>query len=418
MSAMKGLLEKLGDRYYPVRAAAICGQHPQLSAVRAFLSFAAIDAIRRFWPARLFRGAADGLLVSLQQTVMRHPNLMANPCGPRVQILHVALTYHCDRGCSFCYSRGLQKTFREHMSLADFEFLAGWARSQGWLYLRLTGGEPTLHPGFREILEIAAKHGQAIYLTTNGLYEPGLRPSLRKGVRSIWFSYPQDGLERKELELFRRNVENAVQDRKAVILSWVIKPGEDGWRQVIDLAGTFRTRAMVHFSLVLPGHGRDFGAAEFRGRLRGLAAQVMEIARYARESGVVFAFYRPLLLCMFAPEQLAFLRRISPFLFYTRCPHCLKGDYDSDLRLIVNPDLSCYPCTGLAAEGARVAPGATRESINRTFKPLLKELAARPLMDSCRECRYFLNYKDRLGDREQDLADQTVCQAGCFQYRV
>jgi hypothetical protein len=121
---------------------------------------------------------------------------------------------------------------------------------------------------------------------------------------------------------------------------------------------------------------------------------------------------------MFTPEQLDFLQSVSPFLFYTRCPLCLRGDYDSDLKLTVNPDLSCYPCTAVSAKGVKIAAGITRGSINERFKPLIRELAARPLMDPCRDCRFFVNYKMRLEDKPQDLADRTVCQGGCFQYRA
>ena len=121
---------------------------------------------------------------------------------------------------------------------------------------------------------------------------------------------------------------------------------------------------------------------------------------------------------MFNQEQINFLRSISPFLFYSRCPLCIKGDYDSDLRLTVNPDLSCYPCPVLLFKGIKITPEATRESISEFFKPLIQQVSTQPLMDSCQPCQYFINYKKNLEDKLQDLADRTVCQGGCFQYRA
>jgi hypothetical protein len=251
------------------------------------------------------------------------------------------------------------------------------------------------------------------------LFDPQKNSSLdRPFVRSIAFSYPQDDLPPKEMELFHKNVEHAISRNIQVILSWVIEPGKDNWRQVIDYAARFRTSAMVRFSMVMPGHSKHFTAEEFQDRLKGLAGQILDIAHYAYENDVVFFFYRPLLPCMFDKEQTAFLRSISPFLFYTRCPLCLRGDYDADLKMIINPDLSCYPCTAIAFKGLKLTPDATRESINEYFKPLMRKLTAQPLMDSCRTCGFFINYQRYLENKDQDIAEQSVCQGGCFQYRA
>jgi hypothetical protein len=305
------------------------------------------------------------------------------------------------------------------MSLADFDFLAGWAKSQGWTCLRLLGGEATWHPEFKTILDTAEKHGLTLYITTNGLFDPGFNSSLGKGfVRSICFSYPQDGLHPREMAVFRQNLEHAINRVKVVVMSWVIQPNNDRWRQLIDLAKNSRTRTMVRFSMVLPGHRKNFGTGEFLDQLRNLATQIINIAKYAQESHVVVAFYRPFLRCMFTQEQMDFLRSISPFLFYTRCPLCLGGEYDSDLRLTINPDLSCYPCPVLSAKGVKITPDTTRESINKLLAPRMREITAQPLMDSCHTCRFFANYKRHLGDKHQDLADLDMCQGGCFQYRV
>ncbi|OGR41423.1 MAG: hypothetical protein A2X35_10470 [Elusimicrobia bacterium GWA2_61_42] len=416
----RAFLERLADHYPPLRALMVLGGHQRMSAGRVFLSFAVVDAVRRLRSFGFSGAALDRLFVKHQQAVTHHPNFLANPCNPKINILSVCLTYHCDRSCSFCYAKGLQNEFREHMSLADFDFLAGWARSQGWLCMRLLGGEPTQHPQFAQILDIAARHGLTIYVTTNGLFDARLNAPLGKSfVRSVCFSYPQDGVQPRELEAFRRNFKRAVDNGRTILaLSWVIQPENDGWRQVVDLAKESHTRSMVRFSMALPGHSRNFGPGELRQRLRTVAAQIVEIARYAQKQNVIFAFYRPLLLCMFEPEQLALLKAISPFLFYTRCPLCLKGEYDTDLKLTVNPDLSCYPCTALAVKGVKIAPGVTRTSLNERFSPLLREMTARPLMKACEDCQFFANYKSRLGDKPQDLADRTVCQGGCFQYRV
>lgn len=415
---IRAALERMGEIYPPFRTLAILGGHPRMSAANVFFSFAAIDAARRLRRAGLLRGAMDAVLAGRHQAVAHHPNFVANRLDRRIQILSVALTYHCSRGCSFCYARGLKEKFREHMTEEDFRFLAAWARSQGWRCMRLIGGEPTEHPRFAKMLDIAGESGLTVYMTTNGLFGPELNAPLAQSfVRSICYSYPQEDASQEQFAAFRRNFEHSANNGRIVSLSWVITHGDGSWRRVLDFARRYRARTMIRFSLELPGHARNFGAAEARQRLRSMGDQVYAIARAAVESGVVFAFYRPLLPCIFTPEQLAFLKSVSPFLFYTRCPLCLDGRYDSHLKLLVNPDLTCYPCTALAAEGAKIGPGVTRETLDEKFAPLVRAAAHKPLMDSCAACEYYLNYKLKL-EGPQDLADRTVCQGGCFQYRV
>lgn len=399
--------------------ALLLGGHDRLSFPRAFSCLAGAEALRRLRRAGISGGLLDAAYVKCQQAVTHHPRLMANTRDREAQILAVCLTYQCDRDCSFCYARGLKEEFREHMSLEDFTFLAGWAREQGWQRLRLLGGEPTQHPRFREILEVCRDKGLTVYITTNGLYDPALNSALgRDFVRSVCLSYPQEAASPEQLERFRGNFLHAADNNRVSILSWVVTPGDEGWRKAVALVKERRTRAMARFSAVLPGHAGTFGPEEFRARFAALAAQITAIARHAKEEGVVFAFYRPLLPCMFSPEQLAFLEGVSPFLFYTRCPLCLGGDHDSDLKFTVNPDLTCYPCTGIKAAGVKIRAGVTRSGLNKSFRPLVREASCRPLMEACRDCRFFAAYQARLGDKPQDLADRTVCQGGCFQYRA
>ena len=405
----------------PVNATLRIGHHRDLWVGRVFFAQLILTVIRKLRPHMASSKYLGKLVSKQQQLLARHPSFVGNAGNKKLQLLSVCVTYQCNRNCRFCYARELREEYKQHMSLADFEFFAGWAKAQGWRILRLLGGEPTVHPDFRAILELSGKYGFTLIPATNGLYSPELNPSIgRPLISSMTFSYPQDELPRHEMQLFFRNVRHAMSRGIPVTLSWVVEPEGDGWRKIIEFVKEHRTRAAVRFSTVLPGHRKSFTTEEFREKMRGLARQIIEIVRCAHENSVVISFYRPLLRCMFTAEQFGFLKSISPFMFYTRCPLCLKGGYDCDLRLNVNPDLTCYPCNALSFKGVKlpITPATTRESINEFFKPLMREVATQPLMDSCRACRYFANYLSRLEDKNQDLADKTSCQGGCFQYRT
>ena len=81
------------------------------------------------------------------------------------------LTPVCNMDCKMCYVRLSKQEQQAIGPLADAERwlqLAQAARDAGMLYLLLTGGEPFLHPQFREIMEGLHKMGFIISLNTNG----------------------------------------------------------------------------------------------------------------------------------------------------------------------------------------------------------------------------------------------------------
>ena len=81
------------------------------------------------------------------------------------------LTPVCNMDCKMCYVRLSAKQQRSIGPLADADqwlSLARDAQKAGMLYLLLTGGEPFLHPQFRQILEGLHKMGFIISVNSNG----------------------------------------------------------------------------------------------------------------------------------------------------------------------------------------------------------------------------------------------------------
>ena len=81
------------------------------------------------------------------------------------------LTPVCNMDCKMCYvrmSRSAQETIAPLKGAAEWLALAQAAKDAGMLYLLITGGEPFLHPQFREILEGLHKMGFLITINSNG----------------------------------------------------------------------------------------------------------------------------------------------------------------------------------------------------------------------------------------------------------
>lgn len=81
------------------------------------------------------------------------------------------LTPVCNMDCKMCYvrmSRSAQEAIAPLKSAEQWLTLAQAAKDAGLLYLLITGGEPFLHPQFREILEGLHKMGFLITINSNG----------------------------------------------------------------------------------------------------------------------------------------------------------------------------------------------------------------------------------------------------------
>lgn len=81
------------------------------------------------------------------------------------------LTPVCNMDCKMCYVRMSQQ---QQQAIAPLKTGSQWlelaqkAKDAGMLYLLLTGGEPFLHPDFRQILEGLHKMGLLISINSNG----------------------------------------------------------------------------------------------------------------------------------------------------------------------------------------------------------------------------------------------------------
>ena len=81
------------------------------------------------------------------------------------------LTPCCNLSCKMCYVRMTkqqQEAIRPLHTAKEWIALGKKARESGLLYLLLTGGEPFLHPQFREIITELSKLGLIISINSNG----------------------------------------------------------------------------------------------------------------------------------------------------------------------------------------------------------------------------------------------------------
>lgn len=97
-------------------------------------------------------------------------------CGDQVVntscVLLVEITERCNLTCPTCFA-GSSPLSGRHLSVAEFEAILDKLLAQGKgqsSVLQLSGGEPTIHPQFFQILDLAlAKGFPQVYVNTNGV---------------------------------------------------------------------------------------------------------------------------------------------------------------------------------------------------------------------------------------------------------
>ena len=125
--------------------------------------------------------------------------------GPRR--LTVELTNTCNLHCSYCLrdDDALHHAPANFMSVEFFESLLKQAKQAiGIAEVTFTGGEPTLHPKFGEILALVAENGLRTSFVTNGWNFEKLWPKLvahRDSVTHVAFSL--DGPTREDHDRWR-----------------------------------------------------------------------------------------------------------------------------------------------------------------------------------------------------------------------
>ena len=92
------------------------------------------------------------------------------PAGDfKVDSIDLYLTSVCNRRCTYCFLSDAFLDSKTRMSLDMVRSIVAWAATSGTLQeITLLGGEPALHPGFRDVIDLIGSAGLSARTVTNG----------------------------------------------------------------------------------------------------------------------------------------------------------------------------------------------------------------------------------------------------------
>jgi MoaA/NifB/PqqE/SkfB family radical SAM enzyme len=104
--------------------------------------------------------------------------------------IYFQITRRCNLSCPYCFLEA--GPGQAHVPTAAVLDMAGFCAANGLMEVRLTGGEPTTHPDFFEIVDAFRERGVYISVATNGVIgEPVVRGLAER--EGIWVIVSLDG---------------------------------------------------------------------------------------------------------------------------------------------------------------------------------------------------------------------------------
>jgi cyclic pyranopterin phosphate synthase len=182
---------------------------------------------------------------------------LVDPYGRRLHYLRFSLTEACNLSCQYCLPHGFPEWYRHkaRLGMDNVGTLARGFRLLGFRKLRLTGGEPTLHPHALEAVKLAHSLGyEEIAMTTNGLLMGDVGAWTSAGLTHLNVSLDsldanifQDMAGSRQIEdalKVRETIESAVASGIKVKVNTVLMRSRNGRETNI--------RALIEWALGLP----------------------------------------------------------------------------------------------------------------------------------------------------------------------
>ena len=302
----------------------------------------------------------------------------------------IAPTYGCNISCSYCYSKEWdKKSFPGSMSARDLDHALAWMRENDINLVQLSGGEPTIYPRFRRLLEGMRNNGIAVWLTSNCLYPQKIRPLVTaEYIQELIAHYDQESLSDDEARrrMFMDNVSAAVAAGVTLVFRYTLtrESGPMEWSKVIKAAKEAGARQLNYGFAFRNAYGDnshfDFSTAD-RASFDPLFTGFMEDVDRA---GLALHQSKPFPLCLVSRETLQVAIRSGAI--YSCCTVANSGNTQN---LTINPDLSVYPCNGVAKTTGEIINSTSRDTLGKKADALVRSLQSTHSLPECGACIMF-----------------------------
>jgi len=275
------------------------------------------------------------------------------------------------------------------MTIDDFKRSLAFLSRSKIDQVRILGGEPTLHPDFKEIMTLAENTGRKILLFTNGLFSDKVLEYLMnispETLRVMINVTPLDSMKEKDTARQHRVIQK-LGPRSA--LSFNIYKPDVSFDILIELIESSEAQKMIRLGLALPclnGNNESLHPRQYP----YIGSRIISFATQADSRNIVVSFDCGFVPCMFGEEGLKALKASKADVGW-RCNPILDINTAGQV-------LHCFPLSSMYSE------------------PLTNELEAGVLRTKFMEQTFPFRQAGIYRDCSFcDLKKSEICPGGCL----
>ncbi len=296
---------------------------------------------------------------------------------------NLLITGYCNRSCPYCFARGKirkngsgRRTAKKEISLENAAYVVDFLKRSGHEVYSLLGGEPTLHPRFREIADHALSRGMTVRIFSNGLMDASVCRYIFRNNLAVILNINEPGdtppAQRQQLETVFEN------------LGPNIWPGFNIYREDFDLSflfrmiDRFRFNRAVRIGLAQPVHGGDneFLSPE---KYRSVGKRLAAFAAEADRNDIRLNFDCGFVPCMFRTAEMGRLVAAHADLKFSCGP-----------TIDIDPDLNTWSCFPLSSiQNRRLTDFSTLGEVMDHYGRFLGSYASSGIFPRCGRCRFL-----------------------------
>lgn len=255
---------------------------------------------------------------------------------------NILLTTRCNLACQYCFAQEKLVSSRMNMPIENVQRVIDFLKRSEFPIFRVMGGEPTLHPRFNEIIQMAIQEGLRVDVLSNATWAESTGALFaRIPPKNLMFllniNHP-DNYTPIQWATIERNLAG-LKGRGGITLSFNVFEKQPRSEYILDLAQRYEIK-YIRLSLSLPVLGVENAYLPFDD-LQGVAPFVMRFAAEAEAKGISVRFDNAVPLCIFNEAQIGNLLLHSVY------------DLNRNIRcnpiIDIGPDLTIWSCFCLSS---------------------------------------------------------------------
>lgn len=290
--------------------------------------------------------------------------------------IQVNITYDCNRNCSYCYVKDFLNNGNS-MHIKDFNNLLNWLEQNNIKAINLTGGEPTVHPQFAEMVNLASSRGFSVNVFTNCLFDKTLLQTL-ENVNGFLININEEKYYTKEeYQKLKKNLK-AIQHKKLTLM-FCVNDELESCEHIIDACKKYR----IDNVLIDVTHPNSLHTNEYvqKENLNEIKNKLIRFTKDLTLNFIRVELARPLPFCSFSDEEIKYLS----------FGHNFRSTCQPGSGIVsVNPDLRVNPCLSIFIKGPKITDFKSSGDYVKYYKKSMDKLKwQRTLFQRCKTCTHF-----------------------------